>query len=211
MHNYEWRFAEAGCVLIVLFLIVVNYVTSFQYHWLIHPFLAVFILPFGIYSFIKNRHKSFSLVGSFSIVIYLLTENYMSTPNYPWFLYAVAPVFLWPILTFIGKRNKQMVVALTISVIFILYYVILNIFLEPLYPWSIFPAFLILWWPLSLYHAKRNSYFSFSIHATLLISILFICTNVFFSPSVVWAVYPIFGVLWWPLSMYYFSYRREVS
>lgn len=210
MKKYEWHFVVTGCVLTIIFLILVNFLTSAQYPWFIYPTLALLLFPLGLYCITEKKYSLFSLVGSFSLFIYLVTVNYIHTPGYPWFLYAAAPIILWPILTILGKRNNQLFVASFMSILFILYYAILNIYLAPPYPWVIFPAFAILWWPLSLYHIKRKTYFAFSITATLFISLFFISVNVFYSPGTIWAAYPIFSVLWWPLSMYYFVYRRRV-
>lgn len=208
--RYEWRFVMAGSVLTIVFLMVVNFLTTTYYPWFIYPSVLLLLLPLGIYSLIAKKQTLFSLVGSFVLFIVLLLENYMKTPDYPWFLYAVAPLILWPVLVLLGKRNGNMIVAVGVSILFILYYVLLNIYLAPSYPWSIFPAFVILWWPLSVYHAKRRSYFAYSIQATIFISLFFISVNLFFSPNEVWAVYPIFAVLWWPLSMFYFYRGRRV-
>ena len=95
------------------------------------------------------------------------------------------------------------------STLIILYYVLLNLLLSPGYPWSIYPIFVVLWWPLSLYHVRKRTYFKFSLYASLLLIVFFITVNAVSSPTVIWAVYPIFCVLWWPLSMYYFYYRRK--
>ncbi|RLL43984.1 hypothetical protein D8M04_13100 [Oceanobacillus piezotolerans] len=211
MKRYEWRFIATGCALTIFFFIIVNYITKTQYPWFIYPTLLLLLLPLGLYCIFEKKHTLFSLVGSFLILLYLVTENYLNTPDYPWVLYAVAPIVLWPVLILLGKRNNSMFVACTISTFFILYYVILNIYLAPPYPWAIFPAFAILWWPLSLYHVKRKSYFAFSVSAAIFISLFFISVNVFFSPRTIWAVYPAFAVLWWPLSMYYYYYRRKVD
>lgn len=208
--RYEWRFVMAGSVLTIVFLMVVNFLTTTHYPWFIYPSVLLLLLPLGIYSLIAKKQTLFSLVGSLVLFIVLLLENYMKTPDYPWFLYAVAPLILWPVLVLLGKRNGNMIVAVGVSILFILYYVLLNIYLAPSYPWSIFPAFVILWWPLSVYHAKRRSYFAYSIQATIFISLFFISVNLFFSPNEVWAVYPIFAVLWWPLSMFYFYRGRRV-
>ena len=49
----------------------------------------------------------------------------------------------------------------------------------------------------------------FSLWGTLLIILLVIFINLYFSPEVIWCVFPIFAVLWWPLSMFflYLKYR----
>ncbi|MBC6316137.1 permease prefix domain 1-containing protein [Listeria grandensis] len=57
--------------------------------------------------------------------------------------------------------------------------------------------------------AKVN--LGFSIWGSALLIILFIVVNVMYSPDVLWCIFPIFGVLWWPLAMFYFWYRRKAE
>lgn len=47
----------------------------------------------------------------------------------------------------------------------------------------------------------------FSIIGSLLIITLMLFINLYISPGFLWCVFPIFGVLWWPLAMY-FHWRR---
>ncbi len=53
--------------------------------------------------------------------------------------------------------------------------------------------------------AKIN--LGFSIWGSILIISLFVFTNLYYSPNVIWFVYPTFVVLWWPLSMFYYWLR----
>ena len=43
----------------------------------------------------------------------------------------------------------------------------------------------------------------YSIWGSVLIIALLVFINFYYSPRVIWFVYPTFGVLWWPLTMYY--------
>ena len=43
----------------------------------------------------------------------------------------------------------------------------------------------------------------YSIWSSVLIIALFIFINFYYSPHVIWFVYPTFAVLWWPLSLYF--------
>jgi hypothetical protein len=43
----------------------------------------------------------------------------------------------------------------------------------------------------------------FSIWGSLLIIGLVLFMNLYYTPNVIWCVYPIFGVLWWPSAMLY--------
>ncbi|WP_368654210.1 permease prefix domain 1-containing protein [Ornithinibacillus sp. 4-3] len=44
---------------------------------------------------------------------------------------------------------------------------------------------------------------NFSIWGAILIIALFIFINFYYSPDNIWFVYPVFAILWWPLSMFY--------
>lgn len=50
---------------------------------------------------------------------------------------------------------------------------------------------------------NRKLSMEYSIWGSLLIIGLCIFINFYYSPQVIWFVYPTFTILWWPLSMYY--------
>lgn len=204
----DMGFAVAGSVMTIVFFMIVNFITSPGYSWFIYPAFAVSFLIIGLYSLINRMHKQLSISYSVLIITFLIVTNYLNTPDYPWFLYAIYPIIWWPILVHLGDRAGSMKVAVIGSSSIILYYAILNIFLAPGYPWAIYLAFAVLWWPLSIYHAGKRTYYKFSVHASLLITVFFITANLISTPTTIWAVYPIFVVLWWPLSMYYFVHKR---
>jgi hypothetical protein len=209
MNKYLLLFATVTSIVCILFLITVNLLTSPHIIWFIHPAIAIILWPISLYSIQKNKSKLFSIIVSLILIVYLVIENYTNTPDYPWFLYAAYPIIWWPILVSLGKYAKYFSVSIFGSMCTILYYSFLNIFLSPQYPWAIYPAFAVLWWPLSIYYAKTKRYFEFSIVASIFISIFFITVNIVSTPFTIWAVYPIFAVIWWPLSMYFYSYKRR--
>ncbi|MFD2679178.1 permease prefix domain 1-containing protein [Bacillus seohaeanensis] len=47
----------------------------------------------------------------------------------------------------------------------------------------------------------------YSLWGSLLIISLFIFINFYYTPQIIWFVYPTFAVLWWPLTMY-FKWKR---
>ncbi len=209
MSRYAAGFSIAGSVLTIAFLIVVNLITNGSHPWFIYPSFVLLLWPISHYFMVKGEQKKFSMVCSLLIIGFLFVVNYIQTPEYPWFLYPILPILWWPILIYLGKRAKSLAVAMVGSTSIMLYYIILNIFLAPGHPWAIYPIFAVLWWPLAIYHAQKRSYVAFSVHASLLIGIFFITVNMITSPDTIWAVYPIFAVIWWPLSMYYFVHKRK--
>lgn len=209
MKKYDIGFVAAGSIMTFIFLMLVNLLTGSDYPWVIYPFFILVLWTFSYYCIRMGKYKQLSLINSLLFILFIIVTNYLNTPDYPWFLYAIYPILWWPILVFLEERATTMSAAMIGSICTILYYLILNMLFSPQYLWVIYPAFAVLWWPLSLYHAKRKTYFKFSIHASLFISIFFISVNTISSPHTIWAVYPIFCVLWWPLSTYYFGYKRK--
>lgn len=55
--------------------------------------------------------------------------------------------------------------------------------------------------------AKLN--LGFSIFGSVLIIALFVFMNFYYTPEVIWFVYPTFAVLWWPLSMFFYWLRNR--
>lgn len=56
-------------------------------------------------------------------------------------------------------------------------------------------------------NAKLN--LEFSIWGSILIIALCLFMNFYYTPRVIWFVYPTFGVLWWPLSMSYHLLKKK--
>ena len=84
----------------------------------------------------------------------------------------------------------------------------INLLYSPGVLWAVFPIFAVLWWPMSVFFAKRKAWFGYSMAGALLTSALLLAVNLMLSPGVLWAVFPIFALMWWPLSMYFFQYRK---
>lgn len=55
--------------------------------------------------------------------------------------------------------------------------------------------------------AKLN--LGFSIFGSAMIIGLFVFTNLYYTPEIIWYVYPTFVVLWWPLSMFFYWLRNR--
>ncbi len=209
MLRHDVRFAWAGSIMSIIFFIIVNYLTSRDTLWFIYPSFILLLWPVSLQSIRKGEYKIHSIFCSIWIISFLLLINYLYSPNHPWFLYAFYPVIWWPILMLLEQKRKTVTIAVLGSIITIIYYSVLNATLSPEYPWAIYPSFAVLWWPIVLYFARTRQFFQLSLYASLLTIIFFIIVNVVSSPNTIWAVYPIFLILWWPLSMYYFKFKRK--
>jgi len=55
--------------------------------------------------------------------------------------------------------------------------------------------------------AKLN--LAYSLCGSGLLIVLFLFINFYYTPNTIWFVYPTFGLLWWPLSMYFYWQRNK--
>ncbi|MET3193450.1 permease prefix domain 1-containing protein [Bacillus sp. OAE603] len=50
---------------------------------------------------------------------------------------------------------------------------------------------------------------AYSLCGSGLLIALFLFINFYYTPNTIWFVYPTFGLLWWPLSMYFYWQRNK--
>lgn len=203
-NNGPLGFIIFGSIMTAVFLITVNLVTGFSHFWAIYP--SVFLLC-PIFFLLKNGKdlRIFSLIVSLVFTGLCVIQNLIETPQYSWMLYVLAPAALGPLMAFLGKRSLTRTFAAVAGLGMICYYLVLNIYFEFRFPWAIFTTFVFLWWPLSLFLAKKPLVFALS-GAGLLI-LFFSILNRITTPETIWAIYPAFFVAWWPLAVFYFVYR----
>lgn len=198
-------FSILGTIILMAILISLNSFTASPYPWSVYPILTLLWWPLTIYCASTKRYKLLSIVGSALIISTLIFINYYPTGSYPWFLYAAFPILWWPMFMLLGQRAKTVSFAVISSIAIIAFYMGLNFILSPGYLWFYYPAFAILWWPMAVYFAKKKQSLAFSIAGTLLSSGFFILVNHMTTPEIIWWVYPIFAMLWWPLSLSFFG------
>jgi hypothetical protein len=199
-----------GSIVIIVSLFLTNYITSPSVIWFYYPAFAVIWWPLSVFLAGPRTIKAYSIVGALFLAAFFTAENLLKSPFCPWALLTYFPVLMWPVGVLLGKRLGSLPTALFGSLAGILYYTVMNVTVFPGFPWAIFPAYALLWWPLAIAFAKQKRPLIFSVAGTLLSAALFIAVNVISSPGTIWAVYPIFALLWWPLSTYYFVRRTAV-
>lgn len=181
-------FAFIGSMITILFFCIDNILTSSSHIWFIYPTFGIIWWPLGLYYSDKKNYKEYSIVSSILIITFLIMTNYMTSPMHPWFLYAIFPVIWWPITMYSGKKAGTVKYALIASFCTIFYYSILNYLLSPEYPWSIYPDYAVLWWPISLFYSNKKQFFRLSVAGSILTIIFFTVVNIVSSPQAIWAI-----------------------
>ncbi len=206
--QYGKALSIMGCLSIVAFSVVTNLTTSPSHIWFIYPSFAAIWWPLSAFLLKPRTAKIYSAVSALIILAFFAVDNYINSPDCPWMLFTIYPLLLWPVCVSLGRRALMLPTVIGLTVTGIVYYAVLNVFVFTGFPWIIFPIYALLWWPLSAAFAKRGHAMMFSVCGTLLSAALFIAINVISSPQILWAVYPIFLLAWWPLATYYFCYKR---
>lgn len=196
-------FSILGTLMTITFFYIINSLYSFNHIWFIYPAFCILWWPISLYYNNAKRYKEYSVVSCVLIIAFLITTNYTTSSSYPWFLYAIFPVIWWPITMLMGRKAGTVAYALFVSFCTIGYYGLLNYLLSPHYPWFIYPSFVVLWWPISLYYGKRSQFTKFSYAGSILIILFFATVNQITTPHTLWGIYPSVAVLWWPLSMHF--------
>ena len=108
--------------------------------------------------------------------------------------------------------TKALRASLLYSSLIVTTVVVINLVTSPGFLWFLFPVFGVLWWPLSAYFAGKKQPFAYAVCGFVLLSGLFIATYLIASPTAhPWFIYPILGVVWWPLSVFFAKNKRPLT
>lgn len=199
--SYATPFAIAGSALIAVLLAVTNYITTPGTLWCIYPIYAVAWWPLGVALCRAKHYLAFAILGSLLTIAFLAAVNMLTSPQYLWFLYTVPPLLCFPVGVYFRSKMQSLAVAASFSAIIIAYYIVVNILLTPGRIWAIYPIYLTLWWPLSLYFNARGKYKAFSVAGAVMTIAFFIASNLL-ETAFPWALFACFPVIWWPTAMF---------
>ena len=200
-------FSVLGFILLSVFAVVANYNTTPGELWFYYVIFGASLWPLSMFFGRHNTSKAYSVLGALYIFAFCVADNLIQVPGTLWVLHTVYPLILWPVCVFLGEKVGKLSYAAALAGAGILYYTLLNLFVFTGFPWAICTAYALLWWPLGVAFAGRGQSMPLAVCGALLSSVFFIWLNLATSPHVIWAVYPIFALIWWPLSIYYFVYK----
>lgn len=201
-------FLAFSAFLVAIFLIALNFLVFPGGDWSFYTAILL-LIPTLFFLLNGSRHlKLFSVLCSVLILVVLTITNLRETPNYLWVLYAIPAVLTWPLVILMGERAVSFIHSTLASLLLVLSYILLNVYFEPSFPFSIFTTFVIMWWPLSV----GINYFprGFSVVATIWLILFFIVANAV-TTDVIWWIYPAFASLFWPLSLLLARYLLTYS
>jgi len=157
----------------------------------------------------KADSVAFSIIVSFTTFAYYIILYFVQTPEaHPWYLYLIFPLVWYPVTMFYRGTVNQHRFTIVSAIAFIAYYFTLNMIVTPNRYWFVEIILIASWVTIGRVFGSENKRFLLSVTGTLITISYFAVINYIYSPMVIWAVYPAFAIIWWPLSYYFFKVRK---
>lgn len=207
MKNKALGFSIAGSILIILFMLFINYTTSPGFPWFIYPVFAALWWPIGVYTAKKGGGAFIAIAGPVLSIAFFAAVNLTTSPGFLWFIFPVFGILWWPLGYFLGRRIKAFTVIG--SLLLIAFFFLVNLMTGFGHPWFIYPVFGVIWWPLAVFFGKGRAKL-FSVLGFLLSAAFFVIVNLVTSPGHPWFIYPVFGAIWWPLAIFFGKSRPKL-
>ena len=210
-YRNQGKWATLSSVVIsAAFVAAVLFIAGIKEIWVFELALFAVSTQACVHFCLKKNFRALAVLGSLTIIAFVLFENFIDNPGYPWFLYVVFPA-IWPLVMILFPKQVHTVsFALFSAATGILYYGILNLLLAPGYVWFIYPAFALIWWPLAMHYARTGKSFQFAVMGCLTTVVFLGGINLITSPQVLWFVFPTFLLIWWPLSMAFINKKKKI-
>lgn len=195
-------FSAAGSFIIIAFLFTVNYLTSWGHPWFIYPTFVVLWWPMSMFFAGNKNYKAFSLAGSVLVTAFFFLVNTITSPAYPWFIFPTFAIWWWPMAMYIAGTKRYKLFSVIASLFTIAFFLVINLLSSPNVIWFIYPAFAVIWWPMSQIICGAKKYKLYSVVASLYFIGFLALVNYITSPGYAWFYYPAYVIAWWPLSMF---------
>lgn len=158
----------------------------------------------------KYRESSgFAALNALLLAGYFVLMHRVLTPGaHAWYWYTYFPLGWW--VYAVARRDMAFRLngLLTGTAMMLLYYGVLNRWLSPGVPWIVFltgPAAAAV---VCAALCPKKAWLKLSVWLPVVLIAYFAAINWLFTPHVLWAVYPAFVLLWWPLSMVFFRKKE---
>lgn len=193
----------------IAYLVVLNLVYSPGTLWCLYSVFPLVMWPAIMYMERQAASLPVAIAGSLTGIVYYLMLNIFMSPGHPWILYLALPLVWWPVAIMFRKIAANAGFLLAGMTVFIIYYGLLNIFISPGHPWSLYLIYPYAWAVIGMYYGRRKKAFALSIAATVITAAFVTVINFIYTPNTIWAIFPVFAIVWWPLSLYFFSVRSS--
>lgn len=204
------KFSVAGAVWTIAYLAALNLLTT-AYPWALYAFLPVVYWPIAMHTEKRIFALRFSIIGAVCALLWYGALNLFLSPDSPWVIFVAYATLWWPLSLIFHGQGKAHWYAALMSAISIAFFAAVNLIYSPGALWAIYPAFALLWWPMTLFFARKHSWFGYSVAGSLLTIAFLAAVNLLTSPAFPWSLFPSLCLPWWPLAVYFAKKRRPFA
>ncbi|WP_438447642.1 hypothetical protein [Gorillibacterium sp. sgz5001074] len=145
--------AVSGSILLASFLILENLLISpTDTPWFLYAVFPLIWWPVSVGLGSRAGTPLYAWTASFITVGYYLVLNVALSPGHPWIIYILYALLWWPASIHYSRKRGHFGFSLFGSGITILLLAVVNAITTPREIWVIYPAFTLVWWPLSMYY-----------------------------------------------------------
>lgn len=149
-----------GSVLLSLFLVLENLVISPEsVPWFLYAVFPLLWWPVTMLLGRRAAAPAYAWAASLITILYYLVLNITLAPSHPWIIYIIFGLLWWPASLHFARTRRHFAFSLFGSAYTILFLTIVNAITTPGNIWVIYPAFAMIWWPLTVYyfvHRRRQ-------------------------------------------------------
>ena len=200
VHHYGRRrpdiYAVVMSALSIVFFAAVNWIYSPGAIWAFYPAFALSWWPLSVIFYDRRRPDIYAIIMTLISIAFFAAVNFLYSPGVIWAFIPAFALLWWPLSIILHGWSRPDIYAVVMSLLSIAFLAAINLIYSPGVIWAFIPAFVLLWWPLSvIFHGKHRP----DLYAVVvsLLSIAFLAAiNLIYSPGVIWAFYPAFVLLW---------------
>jgi hypothetical protein len=142
--------------------------------------------------------REFIALGSIMTGIFLLAVNLFTGISSLWAIYPVALLFCPLVWVLTNDKQKGSIIT---SGLFVACCIVQNWLQTPHYFWVVYLLPLAVVWPIIVCSGKVALRRSFSYFVSSSLIMYYFVLNIYFEPRFLWCIFPIFALVWWPLSL----------
>ncbi|MFS0780262.1 hypothetical protein [Bacillus sp. 1P06AnD] len=142
----------------------------------------------------------FSAIGTAVTVVFLMVVNWLTTPDNWWSLYPCFFMLFYPLSFLCQSKKGYQLYSILSSLLLLIFFVVINLRETPDYYWFLYIVAPLIMWPITAFAGKKATSIGFSIWSAFGLSAYYIVLNIVFEPRFLWCIFPVFALLWWPIS-----------
>ncbi len=197
--NKFFKISLIGYISISFTLLFINVLTSPSIMWSFIPSALLLWWPLGALYAETKKGKLLSVLGTLLNIGFLVGLNLAFTPGYPWFLFVAGPMLWWPIAMFAGEKAKTRTFAWCSYVILVSYYGAINLWVEPRHLFTVYIAYALIWWPISVTRRNKINRKALSVLGAVANMAFMFSMNQLVKPEYFWSIFVFAPLLWWPI------------